>query len=402
MFAVSQDEASFSPLLGLSRKPKGRSLLERDSVRATLIPKSAQKTEIVFSPVGNYDDDTEIYIIHKYVLEHFQNQNREIPTLRKQIDELKAKQNSGQLRVVDLKLVQAEIKKIETTIEKQFSEEKSREYLERISPILEEWTALRKSEGPFFKFGDIKRFCPVKLSLVRNFIQIATEYVPLNLTLKPCFKTGLCPYCRKPFEDEDGKIVCYDCGLYTDALTYEAEFGDLSRINGASNNNYINRETFMKALCCYQGKQKAEFPPELRIKFDEHCRFNHINKKELNYEKTRPIFKSISYSGFFDDINLFLSMHPEIQRRLPDLSDSESLIIQDYDQFSQKYADIKGDERDSALNAWYLLYILCRRRGFQCDRHDLKMPDTPAIRISNDNIARKVFESLDWTFEDTI
>lgn len=402
MFAVSQDEPSFSPVLGLNRKPKGRSLLERDSVRATLIPKNAQKTEIIFSPFGNYDDDTEIYAIHKYVLEHFQNQNREIPGLRKQIEELRLKQSSGQLRVVDLKLVQTEIKKIEDAIEKQLSEEKSREYLERISPILEEWTALRKSEGPFFKFGDTKRFCPVKLSLVRNFIQIATEYVPLNLTSKPCFKTGLCPYCRKPFEDEDGKIACYDCGLYTDALTYEAEFGDLSRINGASNNNYINRETFMKALCCYQGKQKAEFPAELRTKFDEHCRFNHINKKELTYEKTRPIFKSIGYSGFFDDINLFLSMHSEIQRRLPDLSDSESLIIQDYDQFSQKYADIKGDERDSALNAWYLLYILCRRRGLQCDRHDLKMPDTPAIRISNDNIARKVFESLDWTFEDTI
>lgn len=389
------------PIGWLSRS-RGRSLLERASVRKSLLPQADQKSAISFSSTGNYDEETDIHEIHRYVLEQFQNQAKEVPRLTKEINELKAKLESGQLRVVDVKLIQSMIDKLQKEIQTRISEEKRKEYLERISPILEEWDLLREKEGPYFKFGEEKKFSPAKLTLIRSFIQVATEYSSLDLTLKPIQASGVCPYCRKPFEDEDGKIVCYECGFYQDSLTYEAEFSDLPRINGASNNNYVNRETFLKALCCYQGKQKVDFPAELWVKFDDYCAFNHVQKSGLNYERTRPIFKSIGYSGFFDDINLFLFMHQEIRKKLPDIGEYESLIIQDYDQFTQKYAEIKGDERDSALNAWYLLYILCRRRRIPCNRCDLKMPDTPAIRISNDNIARKVFEALDWTFEDTI
>ena len=368
----------------------------------SLLPQAAQKNEISFSATGSYDEETDIHEIHRYVLEEFQVAAKQIPRLTKEIQDLTLKLTSGQLRVVDAKQFQSAIEKLQKEIQLRISEEKSKEYLERVSPILEEWALLREKEGPYFKFGEEKKFSPAKLSLIRSFIQVATEYSHLDLTLKPILTSGVCPYCRRPFEDEDGKIVCYECGLYQDLLTHEAEFSDLPRINGASNNNYVNRETFLKALCYFQGKQKVDFPPELWIVFDDHCAFNHVHKATLNYEQTRPMFKSIGYSGFFDDINLFLFMHQEIRRKLPDVSEYEALIIQDYDQFSQKYAEIKGDERDSALNAWYLLYILCRRRRIPCSRSDLKMPDTPAIRISNDNIARRVFEALDWTFEDTI
>lgn len=368
----------------------------------TLLPQAIHKQEISFSSTGNYDEETDIHEIHRYVLEQFQIKAKEIPRLMEEIQTLQLKLQSSRLRVVDAKQIQSIIDKLDKEIRLRRSEEKNKEYLERVSPILEEWALLQEKEGPYFKFGEEKKFSPAKLALIRSFIQVATEYSPLDLTLKPIQASGICPYCRKPLEEEEGKIVCYECGLYQDLLTHEAEFSDLPKVNGASNNNYVNRETFLKALCCYQGKQKVDFPAELWTKFDDHCTFNHVHKATLNYEQTRPIFKSIGYSGYFDDINLFLFMHPEIRRKLPDVSEYEHLIIQDYDQFSQKYAEIKGDERDSALNAWYLLYVLCRRRGVSCNRIDLKMPDTPAIRISNDNIARKVFESLDWIFEDTI
>lgn len=386
----------------LRRQKKGRSLLERSSMRMTLVPERSQKEDIEFSPEGNYDEHTNIYDIHKYVIDYFLKQSKNIPNIKAQIDELENTCRTERLRIVDLKMKQSKIKQLHTKLENISSEERRKEYLERISPILEEWTTAIGEEGPYFKFGEEKKFSPGKLSLIRACIQVASEYTTLNLTLKPINTVDACPYCRKPFEDEDGKVVCYDCDVHQSLLAHDIEFGDLGRINGASNNNYINRETFFKALYCFQGKQKADFSADLHSKFDEYCRFNHVDIRQLNYEQTRPIFKAIGCSAHFDNINLFLFMHPLIKRPLPDLTEYESLLTQDYDKFMQKYPEIKGDQRDSALNAWYLLYILARRRKIPCDRHDLKMPDTTAIRIANDNIARRVFDALGWEFEDTI
>src|SRR5690554_2263926 len=77
------------PIGWLSRS-RGRSLLERVSVRRSLLPQADQKSAISFSSTGNYDEETDIYEIHRYVLEQFQNQAKEVPRLTKEINELKA------------------------------------------------------------------------------------------------------------------------------------------------------------------------------------------------------------------------------------------------------------------------------------------------------------------------
>lgn len=350
--------------------------------------------------VGSYDEETNIEEINTYVVRQLKEQSN-TEKQKSEIDALEKRLESKSLRPLDAKLIKTTIDRLKREVE---STERSleKEYLERVSPILDEWLAMKKKEGPHFRFGEKKEFSPLKLSLTRSFIQVASEYVPLDLNLKMVNVPGTCPYCRNMFVEENGKSICFECGLYHDELIHDVEFSDVSRINSSNNNSYINRETFIKALMCFQGKQKVEFCEEIWLRFDDYCSFNRVQKRSLNYEQTRPIFKSIGFSNHFDDINLFLFMHKEIKRPLPNITEHEDNIIRDYDQFSQKYAEEKGDERDSALNAWYLLFILCRRRKIDCRRTDLKMPDTLAIRISNDNIARRVFTALEWTFEDTV
>lgn len=380
-----------------------RSLLDRSSVRMSLIAKAEISSQPSFTSTGSYDEETNIEDINEYVIKQLNEKTSKLNSLKKQIQALESKLNSKRLRQVDRKLLESELNKIRKSKEELYSDDRLKEYKERVSPILEEWIALKQKEGPHFKFGEKRSFSPVKLSLIRSFIQVASEYIQLDLNLKTnTDMVGVCPYCRNPFDNDDGKTICITCGIYQDQFIYDVEFSDVSRINGSNSNNYVNRETFIKAMLYFQGKQKVEFSPDIWEKFNDYCTFNHINKTKLNYEQTRPIFKSIGFSNHFDDINLFLFMHPEIKKPLPDITKHESIILQDYDHFSQKYAEEKGDERDSALNAWYLLYILCRRRGIACNRSDLKMPDTLTIRISNDNIARRVFEALDWDFEDTV
>lgn len=389
--------------LRLGKSSTKRSLVERGSIRSTFVLQETAKKELNFSPVGYYDENTDIHDIHKYVMDHFDRLVKDIPNISEKISQLQTKLKSQRLQMIDVNTINRQIQKHETQRKTILSNEKKKEYLERAIPILENFDEIKLTEGPYFKFGENRKFCPDKLSLIRSFIQIASIYAPLHLTLRPFNTTGLCPYCRQKLSnDEEGKIICYDCDIYQDILAHDAEFSDLGRINGASNNNYMNRETFDKAKKCYQGQQQAEFPDELRKKFDEYCIFHKKNKKILTYETTRPIFKEIGFPGFYEDINLFLFMHPEIKRPLPNITEYEPLIDQDYDQFYQKFIEIKGEERDSGLNAWYVLYILLRRRKIPCNKCDFKMPDTPTIRIDNDNIARKVFKFLNWDFEDTI
>lgn len=389
--------------LRLGKSTTSRSLVERGSIRSTFIPQETAKNELTFSPVGYYDENTDIHDIHKYVLEHFQKLSNDIPNITEKIRSLQMKLKTEKLQMIDINAINRQIQKYESQLQTLLSGEKKKEYLEKALPIIEKFDEIKSAEGPYFKFGENKKFNPDKLSLIRAFIQIASIYAPIDLTLRPFNTTGLCPYCRQKFSnDEDGKIICYDCDIYQDILTHDAEFSDRDRINRASNNNYMNRETFERAKKCYQGKQQVEFPDELRKKFDEYCDFHKKNKKLLTYETTRPIFKEIGFPGFYEDINLFLFLHPEIQRPLPNITEYEPLIDQDYDKFYQKFIEIKGDERDSGLNAWYLLYILLRRRKIPCNKCDFKIPETSSIRIANDNIARKVFEALNWEFEDTI
>ena len=235
-----------------------RSLIERGSVRMTLLPQATAKKELTFLPVGYYDENTNINDIHKYVLENFQNIVKDIPSILQKMNKLQERLSTEKLQMIDRNFIKSQIEKLEKEKAHLTNENKHKEYLERALPVLEEFTSLREDEGPYFKFGEERKFCPDKLSLIRAFIQIASDYAPLNLTLRPGNRTGLCPYCRQPLsDDEDGKVICYDCGIYQDALTHDAEFSDLGRINGANNNNYMNRETFDKCKKCYQGQQDS-------------------------------------------------------------------------------------------------------------------------------------------------
>lgn len=380
-----------------SAKSSSKSLLSRNI--SQLIPCSVSEKK-KFEPKGYYDDDTDIQEIHQYVISVFEREKDDIPTLEKGISDMKKKLGTP-LFLTDRNMLNESIQRDTEKIDLIRSQRRMNEYLERVAPILESWRR-RLDESVNVALGKAKTFDPECLLLVRSFVQIAREYAPLNLTIKPFPDSSACPYCRKRFDDQEDVLVCFDCNVFQSSFSHDAEYADLSRINGSNNNNYVNRETFIRTLACYQGKQKMEYPPELKDAFDKWCRLNRVSVDGMTYDRARPIFKAIGYSGYFDDINLMLSTHPDANHQTPDVSEWENVIVRDYDRFTQKYAEIKGDARNSALNAWYLLYILMSRRQIPCRRCDLKMPDTKSIRISNDSIARQVFDSLGWTFTDTI
>jgi len=282
------------------------------------------------------------------------------------------------------------------------TQEKLKDYIDRITPIYDQWRKIKQNEGNVHKLGSEKKFDSEKFALVSSFVQIASDYSPLNLSFKPLAKDDICPYCRKPYSsDEENKIICYTCVIFEDKLNNTNSY-NIGRVNGSNTIGYINRENFMKAINNYQGKHECMFPDKIFIDMEKYCEQNKVNKCNLTYEKTRQIFKILGYSDFYDQIYLFLFMFSE--KPLPNISMYESQILQDYDLFFQKFNIIKGDERDSGLNAQYLLFILLKRRGIKSNKDigEFKIPDTRNILLDSENIARRVFQELGWTFEDTI
>lgn len=351
-----------------------------------------------FSPQGFYDENISLKVIYSYVLTNFKSQKVKVQDIQKTIDQKKKYLEETVLKMIDIKAIKSEIQKLEKQKSVYLSDEREKEWEERITPLLAEWEEIKKEEGPL-KFGQKRKFNQYKMAIVRNFIQISSEYAPLDLIPKTIDIPDICPECRNKYIKEDNKVICEECGIYQDCLINSAEYNDMSRINNSNSSEYQNRETFEKSLTNYQGKQQVNFPSDLKDRFLEYCKANLIRINNLNNENTRPIFRKIGYTNY-GDINLFLNL--TIGKSLHDLSQWEEILLQDYDMFDQKYNEVKKEDRDSSLGGDYILYILMMRRGIPCDKRDLKLADTPSIRMENDNLARRTFQALGWVFKDTI
>src|SRR6185369_10993159 len=115
------------------------------------------------------------------------------------------------------------------------------------------------------------------------------------------------PYCRlKLNTEEEGKIICENCGIYRDELQAIATYGDMTRINNTNNSDYQNGENFRLAFYYHQGKIHIDFPENLERDVSDYCARNHILKRDLTPELMGDIFKSIKYPNY-KGINLFLA-----------------------------------------------------------------------------------------------
>lgn len=386
----------------LPKKNKTKSLIQRDDMRNILLPKIDDSKEYFIPISGFYDDNTNIEDIHNYVLRCFKEQYGKLSEIDEEIKKLTNRLDNEKLLYVDKLNIERKLEELKYQKDKITSQEKLKEYIDRISPIYDNWKKIRQNEGNCYKLGQEKTFNAEKFFLVSSFIQIASEYTPLNLTMKTTVNNDICPYCRNKYSlDEDNKIICYECGICEDTL-HNNSFYNISRVNNTNSVGYTNRENFIRTLNNYQGRQDVVLPQELFTKVDEYCTEKRINKFTLTHDKTRQIFKQIGFSDYYDHINLFLNMY--INKPLPDISKYEEEILHDYDMFFQKFNEIKNDSRDSSLNSQYLLYILLRRRKIKNknDINEFKIPDTKSILLESENIARKVFAELGWEFEDTI
>lgn len=380
------------------KKHKYKSVLDRKGIPAqNLFSKDEEHPEPSFIATGTYNENTNVLDVHKYVLSHLDKEIANASHIEKKVADLNRRIAQGGMKIIERRNLEIEVQNLEKEISKLKSETKKKEYLDLIEPLLEAYAKVIEEEGPHIWNGSSREFNPKKLSIISGCIQIAGRYAPLSLIMSGQPSKGLCPYCREPLETEDeSRNICNACDFDEEIMIRKCKFSECGPSSPSQSNDYSNREIFLETLACHQGKQTADFPKDLMARMDAYCDENDIDKNLLYADDVRDIFKKIGYV-IYKNINLFLYLYAG--KKPPDLTRYEADLIAEYDAFMSIYNLIKGEEKGSALNARYILYILVVHLGIPHDRRDFQLPDTP-LR-SNDSIAREVFERLGWKFRET-
>ena len=60
------------------------------------------------------------------------------------------------------------------------------------------------------------------------------------------------------------------------------------------------------------------------------------------------------------------------------------------------YEKVRDEKKSSAMNTQFLMYILLKRNGVECQRKDFRIPTTPKTLQEIETDAKKTFEALNW------
>jgi hypothetical protein len=347
---------------------------------------------------GSYTTDLNIFKIHEAIESRFTHFKNSIPEIQKEIKELERK------LITDVKILnQNDIRKIKNdimnnkkNIEDYEKEISKKQYESKVLPILEEYTkvASNNSKGlVIFKRKieeDSMEKIELRLKIIQSYLEHAKDYIRLEIIHKISIK-ALCPVCgidfSKAFLDEDaGFYLCSNCGYERENISHQSTFKDSQRVNIGNRNNYDDCENFRKVLMRFQGKQVNRPPNKLYEQLDEY--FIKIGKPtgeeiyslSLTFDGKKKgtsrqmMFEALgetNNSAYYDDINLI--MHNYWGWELPDISELEEKIMEDYMETQQIYNSIPLKDRNASLNIQFRLYVHLKAIGYPCNKEDFKI-----------------------------
>ena len=373
-----------------NKNPMPTSTLVYDKLQTT----NRDRSKIAFSPIGTYNENTNLDEINRYICDSLSKCKNKTVQYQNKILQIQHELDTNRLTIVDRKAYMNEIKSLERLIEESSSNQKYDEYIENSKALLENWRDCVTRESSDRVFGSTKITVPEKINYVHRYILLASKYSELNLVYDNARQKEFCMYCGQKYSiDDDEKYFCEPCGLYIKEMSNVATYNDLSRINGSHNNDYRSKENFKNAFLYLQGKIPVDFPDDLEEKVNNYCKINHINKMNIEPQTMCDIFKAIDYKNY-KAVHLFLSIYNNYE--LGNYNEIETLFFADQELFSAMYEKVRDEKKSSAMNTQFLMYILLKRNGVECQRKDFRIPTTPKTLQEIETDAKKTFEALNW------
>lgn len=254
--------------------------------------------------------------------------------------------------------------------------------------------------------------------IIQKYLDIASKYINVEV-IRELPPKVLCPGCGIDFRDlhiDDNDVqVCPKCRIEQIAPPRSSVLVE------NSNTNYEDRETFIKSLRRYEGKQINKLPDNIIPLLDDHfksygladsktIRALPLTRKGTKLNTSRDLMhkalKSTGLVDYYEDMNLIC--HLCWGWALPDISSIESTILDDYDKIQQIFKELPK-ERTSNLNGQFRLFKHLEMRGHTCSVHDFKVVTTRDIIEEYDSLwekmireAQKRYPDAGFVFYDTI
>ena len=226
------------------------------------------------------------------------------------------------------------------------------------------------------------------------------SFINLN---KFIVETDICQYCKKgeliPI-DHEGILVCNQCHKHIQYLVENEKSAYKEAPKEACFYAYKRINHFREILAQFQAKETTQIPEEVLENIKNQIRKERIELSQLNNKKAKDILKKLGYNKYYEHIPFIkdkLGIKPPVMT--PELEESLCNLFME---IQGPYAKFCPDDRVNFLNYYYTVYKLCELLDQPQFLPYFPMLKDREKRIEQDEIWKKICESLDWEFIPTI
>jgi hypothetical protein len=240
--------------------------------------------------------------------------------------------------------------------------------------------------------------------LTKSFIELVNKYNDIlkleipKVTQSPKVNV-ICPCGNtKDFDVIDKRVYyCLKCGIQIkENIGTRSTYKDTERVNIGGKYKYTRMIHFRNCFRQYQGKQKTRIPSECIRDVKDQLHINGIQMKKTNPKHVRTALQETGWSDQYENFVLIWSI--VVDKKCPDVSHLEDIIVQDFQLIERTYNEIMGDpkeERSSFMSYPYVLYQLLTRYDWKCDMNFFNMLKSDRISWLDD-IMDQIYFKLEW------
>ncbi len=216
-------------------------------------------------------------------------------------------------------------------------------------------------------------------------------------------ESDICQFCKKgeliPI-DHEGIMVCNHCHKHIQYLVENEKPSYKEPPKEACFYAYKRINHFREILAQFQAKETTQIPEDVLENIKNQIRKERIDLTQLNNKKAKDILKKLGYNKYYEHIPFIkdkLGIKPPVMTQ-----ELEESLCNLFMEIQGPYAKFCPDDRVNFLNYYYTVYKLCELLDQTQFLPYFPMLKDREKRIEQDEIWKKICQSLDWEFIPTI
>jgi hypothetical protein len=286
-------------------------------------------------------------------------------------------------------------------------------YEAEVARIIDEYRTMLTTEEHVVWVGKKRRGNIAKQSLINRFMDIASQYVDIDMEPPKKPKRISCPHCgnKKEFEIiETSTYICQVCFSQQIVAQHAPSPKDIDRVNVTSKYMYDRKVHFRDCVNQYQGRQNCTIPPSLYDELELEFKNHHLLKGDKNMPRTERFsgitkqiilrfLRELGYSKHYENVHL---IHYKVTDIKPDdISYLEDKLYEDFNELVVVYDHLFGKtlNRKNFINTQQVLLQLLIRHKHHCNLDDFSILKTLERKAQHDEILEACFRESNWSWK---